>query len=61
MAQYGNKRDYRKIDLYVYSDALKRKEYVGTTTWSKTCKEARERLAALHSNLSISNISARFQ
>ena len=31
---YGNKRDYPKIDLYYLGD------YYGTTTWSKTCKDA---------------------
>lgn len=38
---YGDKRDYRKIDIYVqigFSDGYK---YVATTTWSATCKEAK--------------------
>lgn len=33
---YGNKRDYRKIDIY--RDGV----YVCSTTWAKTCREARE-------------------
>ena len=57
---YGDKRDYRKIDLYVYSESTKRWEYVGSTTWAKTCREASQRLAALHSNIAISNIKGRF-
>jgi hypothetical protein len=32
--QYGDKRDYPKIDIYF--DGV----YNYTTTWSKTCKEA---------------------
>ena len=34
---YGDKRDFPKIEL-VYNG-----KYVGTTTWSKTCREAREK------------------
>lgn len=33
---YGQKRDYRKIDLFL------RGEYIGTTTWARTLTEARE-------------------
>jgi hypothetical protein len=32
--EYGDKRDYSKIDLYVDHT------YVCSTTWSRTCKEA---------------------
>jgi hypothetical protein len=60
MAQYGDKRDYPKIDIYVFSESLKRWQYVSSTTWSRTCREAADRLAALHPNLSRSNIRARF-
>lgn len=39
---YGDKRDYRKINIY-----LKRPgnctDYVGSTTWARNCREARER------------------
>lgn len=34
---YGDKRDYPKIDVYVNG------VYRGSTTWAKTCKEAKER------------------
>lgn len=34
---YGNKRDYRAIRIYVSG------KYVGTTTWSKSLKEAKDR------------------
>lgn len=33
-SDYGEKRDYPKIDIYV------RGKYSGTTTWSKNLKEA---------------------
>jgi hypothetical protein len=40
MAKYGDKRDYRKIDIYVDG------KYVATTTWSKTLREAKARFFA---------------
>lgn len=33
---YGNKRDYPKIDLFYNG------KYVGSTTWAKTLKQAKE-------------------
>ena len=39
---YGNKRDHKKIDIYVKrTDGTL--EYLCSTTWSKTCKEAKAR------------------
>ena len=35
MLNYGDKRDYRKIDLS-YDGA-----YICSTTWGRTCKEAK--------------------
>ena len=61
MVSYGDKRDYPKIDLFVFSEGLKRWEYVGTTTWSRTCREAADNLAKLHPNLARSNIRGQFQ
>lgn len=58
---YGDKRDFPKIDLSVYSESLKRWEYVGTTTWCATCREAREQMAKVHPHIAISNIRANFQ
>lgn len=58
---YGNKRDYPKIDLY-----LKRKEgplYLCSTTWAKTCKEAVARYVEIRGGLSqetLSRVYARF-
>lgn len=34
---YGDKRNYRKIDIYV--DGI----YQCSTTWSKTCRDAKKR------------------
>lgn len=36
-ATYGDKRDYRKIDIYVDG------EYKVSTTWASSCKEAKEK------------------
>jgi len=33
---YGQKRNYRKIDLFLHG------EYICTTTWARTLTEARE-------------------
>lgn len=33
--KYGDKRDYRKIDIFVDG------KYVASTTWAKNCKEAK--------------------
>lgn len=53
MQKYGDKRDYRKIDIYVKG------RYVCTTTWSKTCKEARARYSLVY-NIPSSDIKTRF-
>ena len=49
---YGDKRDYPKIEL-VYAG-----KYVGTTTWSKTCREAREKYIELHPTCDASKVKA---
>ena len=38
MLSYGDKRNYRKIDLF-YNGA-----YICSTTWSRTCREAKAAL-----------------
>ena len=38
--KYGNKRDYPKINIFVNGI------YRCSTTWTKTCKEAREHFIA---------------
>ena len=39
---YGDKRDYGKIEIYVNM------EYKGTTTWARTLVEAAARYASMH-------------
>jgi len=51
--KYGDKRDYKPIRLY--HDG----EYVGTTTWSRTLKEARDRYATQELQ-SIEDVTAEF-
>lgn len=52
---YGNRRDYPKIDLYYDGD------YKATTTWSRTCAEAKEYFHKAHPSYVLSKITARFQ
>ena len=51
-AAYGDRRDYPKIELY-YKGL-----YYGTTTWSKTCREAREKCIAENPHLDPSRVKA---
>lgn len=37
---YGDKRDYRKIDIYRKGTKVTPPKYIASTTWSKTCREA---------------------
>lgn len=41
---YGDKRDYRKIDIYLKRPG-NRQSYLASTTWARTCREAREHYA----------------
>lgn len=56
--QYGDKRDYPKIDIYIGG------KYAGSTTWAKTCKEAMQRFRTsnclLRSNPVAGAITAHF-
>ena len=40
---YGQRRDYRKIDLYLSGEYICTK-YICSTTWARTLTEAREAL-----------------
>ncbi len=51
---YGQRRDYPKICIYVDGD------YVGTTTWARTCKIAREQYAA-KAGIHISRVQAKYK
>lgn len=44
---YGDKRDYPKIDIYRKLDRGGM-EYICSTTWARTCREAREVICARH-------------
>jgi hypothetical protein len=37
---YGDKRDYRKIEIFVKRAGKSEFEYFASTTWSPTCKDA---------------------
>jgi hypothetical protein len=52
--KYGDKRDYKKIDIYVNG------VYVCSTNWAKTCKEAKEKYLEKHSNEKSESIKAYF-
>ena len=53
--KYGDKRDYKKIDIYV--DGV----YKCSTTWSKTCTDAIDRYYDRHPELTVhSKVVAHF-
>lgn len=52
--KYGDKRDYKKIDIYYKG------EYKGSTTWSKTCKQAKEIYCETWEITDKENVKARF-
>jgi hypothetical protein len=54
MKQYGDKRDYPKIYIFVNGN------YKATTTWSKTCKEAVARWHMQYGHVSNEKITANF-
>lgn len=43
---YGDKRDYRKIDIYTVQG-----RYLCSTTWARTLKEAKQRYAEKEAEL----------
>ncbi len=53
-ADYGDKRDYPKIDIYWRGD------YKASTTWAKTCREAKERFLMQHTNLVANEVRCYF-
>jgi hypothetical protein len=52
---YGNKRDFPKIDIYVDGN------YVATTTWARTAKEAVEQYIAKNRNAASRKVTAKRQ
>lgn len=51
---YGNKRDYRKIDIYVNGS------YVCSTTWAKSCREAVAKYIEQHPEHDEAMVKARY-
>lgn len=41
---YGEKRDYRRIDIYTKDPLTEKFRYHGTTTWARTLRIAKERI-----------------
>lgn len=59
--KYGNKRDYKKIDLFTKGKGICNQwVYYATTTWAKTCKEAKQRFITEH-QLDSTQVKAKFQ
>lgn len=58
---YGDKCDHRKIDLYVQIGASDGYRYVGTTTWSPTCKEAKARFLEANPQFTPTQVHASFK
>ena len=53
--EYGNKRDYKKIEIF------HKGKYVATTSWAKTAKEAKERYLRAHPEHHASDIMTDFK
>jgi hypothetical protein len=63
MVKYGDKRDYRKIDIFNrhYHGKKSYFAYAGSTTWSATCKEAKQRFyESRYPNVGLADIRCRF-
>ena len=56
-APYGAYRDYPKIHIYVSAHGVWK--YAASTTWARTCKEARA-IYADEKGLSLGNVKAWF-
>ena len=57
--KYGDKRDYRKIDIFVKNVNSGFFDYVCNTTWSKTLKQAKE-IYCKKTNTEEKNVSCKF-
>jgi hypothetical protein len=56
---YGDKRDNRKIDLYVRKHGDKAWTYATSTTWARTCREAVENFQPVGPGVTF-DVKARF-
>jgi len=59
MSTYGNKRDYPKIDFY-HRRPNGTNHYCGSTTWSRTCREALARFPWKKRGFEPGSVSAYF-
>jgi hypothetical protein len=57
--QYGSKRDYPKIDLYVRDASGKGWKYVVSTTWAKTCAIAVDAYQPMLNGVPVFEVRAR--
>lgn len=55
--KYGERRDYKKINMFVKRGGIW--YYGASTTWSPTCRDAKEKYAEAY-NVSVKDIKARF-
>ncbi len=60
MSAYGDKRDYRKINLYVQLGKSDAYVYQGSTTWAATCKEAKARFLLNNPQLKPEQVAATY-
>lgn len=51
---YGDKRDFKKIEIFVKG------KYVGTTTWAKGLKQAKEKFLEKNSNVKPEDVVVKF-
>ena len=58
-APYGTYRDYPKIHIYVGGHSIGSWNYAASTTWARTCKEARA-IYADEKGLGMGNVKALF-
>jgi hypothetical protein len=54
-AAYGDKRDHKKIEIFVDGN------YVSTTTWASTCAEAKEQYLAKNPEVDATSVSCKFK
>ena len=52
---YGDKRDYPKIEIFVGG------EYRATTSWAKSCKEAKEKFLEKNPTISPSEVKCEYK
>lgn len=54
------KTDYPKIDLFLCIDGISQWGYVASTTWAKTCSEAKANYIKAHPHIKPDQVKASF-